>query len=44
MTLEECYRRYGEPLYVGSKHLVWKDPYDREDNSRSGPSVISLLK
>jgi hypothetical protein len=25
MTIEDCYRKYGEPLYVGSKHLVWKD-------------------
>lgn len=25
MTLEDCYKKYGEPLYVGSKHLIWKD-------------------
>ena len=25
MTIEDCYKKYGEPLYVGSKHLVWKD-------------------
>ncbi|MBB5040439.1 hypothetical protein [Prosthecobacter dejongeii] len=25
MTLDEAYNNYGEPLYVGSKHLVWKD-------------------
>lgn len=25
MTLEEVFNKYGEPLYVGEKHLVWKD-------------------
>lgn len=25
MTIEECYQKYGDPLCVGSKHLVWKD-------------------
>ncbi len=25
ITIEDCYRKYGEPLYVGSKHIVWKD-------------------
>ena len=25
MTLEDCFNKYGEPIYVGSKHLIWKD-------------------
>lgn len=25
MTIEEVFNKYGEPIYVGSKHLVWKD-------------------
>lgn len=25
MTIEEVFNKYGEPLYVGTKHLVWKD-------------------
>ena len=25
MTLQEVFTKYGEPLYVGTKHLVWKD-------------------
>jgi hypothetical protein len=29
LTIEDCYKKYGEPLYVGSKHLVWRD---REQN------------
>ena len=25
MTLDEAFEKYGEPIYVGSKHLIWKD-------------------
>lgn len=25
LTIEDCYRKYGEPFYIGSKHLIWKD-------------------
>ena len=25
MTLDDLLNQYGKPLYVGSKHLVWKD-------------------
>lgn len=24
MTLEEVYEKYGDPFYIGSKHMVWK--------------------
>jgi len=26
MTIEEIYNKYGEPFYIGSKHMVWKAP------------------
>jgi hypothetical protein len=25
LTIEDCISKYGDPLYVGSKHLVWRD-------------------
>jgi hypothetical protein len=25
LTLDDCFSKYGEPLYIGSKHLIWKD-------------------
>jgi hypothetical protein len=25
MTLDEAFEKYGEPIYVGSKHLIWRD-------------------
>ena len=25
MTIDDLIEKYGEPLYVGSKHIVWKD-------------------
>ncbi len=25
MTIEEAINKYGQPLYIGSKHLIWKD-------------------
>jgi hypothetical protein len=24
MTLDEVYNKYGEPFYIGSKHMLWK--------------------
>lgn len=41
MTLEECYRRYGEPRYVGSKHLVWKDAEQNRAFKATRPGYLT---
>ena len=41
MTLEDCYNKYGEPLYVGSKHLVWKDAEQNRAVKATRPGYLT---
>lgn len=41
MTLEDCYQKYGEPLYVGSKHIVWKDTEQNRAFKATRPGYLS---
>jgi hypothetical protein len=41
MTIEDCYKKYGEPLYVGSKHLVWKDTEQNRAFKATRPGYLA---
>ena len=41
MTLEEAFEKYGEPLYVGSKHLIWKDAEQNRAIKATRPGYLS---
>jgi hypothetical protein len=41
MTIEDCYKKYGEPLYVGSKHLVWKDTEQNRAFKATRPGYLT---
>ena len=41
MTIEQLFERYGEPLYVGSKHLIWKDPAQNRAIKATRPGYLS---
>lgn len=41
MTLEEALNKYGEPLYIGSKHLVWKDAEQNRAIKATRPGYLA---
>ena len=41
MTLEEAFEKYGEPIYVGSKHLIWKDAEQNRAIKATRPGYLS---
>ncbi|MGV3662395.1 MAG: hypothetical protein ACO1TE_19585 [Prosthecobacter sp.] len=41
MTLEDCFDKYGEPLYVGSKHLIWKDTEQNRAVKATRPGYLA---
>jgi hypothetical protein len=41
MTLEDCYKKYGEPLYIGSKHLIWKDEEQNRAFKATRPGYLT---
>ena len=41
MTLEEAFEKYGEPLYVSSKHLIWKDAEQNRAIKATRPGYLS---
>jgi hypothetical protein len=41
LTIEDCYKRYGEPLYIGSKHLVWKDTEQNRALKATRPGYLT---
>jgi hypothetical protein len=41
MTLEEAFEKYGEPIYVGSKHLIWKDEEQNRAIKATRPGYLS---
>lgn len=41
MTLQEAFNKYGEPLYVGTKHLVWRDAEQNRAIKATRPGYLS---
>ena len=41
MTIEEIYNKYGEPFYIGSKHMVWKAPDLQRAIKATKPGYLS---
>ena len=41
MTLDEAFKKYGEPIYVGSKHLIWKDTEQNRAIKATRPGYLS---
>jgi hypothetical protein len=41
MTLQEIIDKYGEPLYVGSKHLVWRDAEQNRAIKATRPGYLT---
>lgn len=41
MTLDEAFEKYGEPLYVGSKHLIWRDAEQNKAIKATRPGYLS---
>ncbi len=40
-TIEDVYNKYGEPLYAGSKHLVWKDTEQNRAIKATRPGYLT---
>ena len=41
MTIEEIHNKYGEPFYIGSKHMVWKAPDLQRAIKATKPGYLS---
>lgn len=41
VTIEDCYQKYGEPLFVGSKHLIWKDTEQNRAIKATRPGYLT---
>ena len=41
MTIQEIIIKYGEPLHVGAKHLVWKDTEQNRAIKATRPGYLS---
>jgi hypothetical protein len=41
LTIEDCYKKYGEPIYIGSKHLVWRDTEQNRAFKATRPGYLT---
>ena len=41
MTIEDLLNKYGEPLYIGSKHLIWKDAEQNRAIKATRPGYLT---
>ena len=41
LTIEDCHKKYGDPLYIGSKHLVWKDAEQNRAVKATRPGYLT---
>ncbi len=41
MTLNDFLAKYGEPLYIGSKHLIWKDTEQNRAIKATRPGYLT---
>lgn len=41
VSVEACYQKYGQPLYIGSKHLVWKDARQNRAVKATRPGYLT---
>lgn len=41
MQLEDLFKKYGEPFYVGSKHVIWRDVEQNKAIKMTRPGYLN---